>query len=241
MIRLEVCIDSPEGLARAIAGGADRIELCAALPLGGLTPSAGLMRLAAEAPVPVYAMVRPREGDFIFTSAEAEVMRADIRAARQAGLAGVVLGAATPEGRLDVPLLSSLMAEAAGMGTTLHRVVDTLADPAAALADTIALGFERILTSGGAGSALAGSTTIRRLHELAAGRIAIMAGGGLRAANAIDVLQRTGVDELHGSCAAALAAPVRSGPAFQSEAPMLVDPAEVAAIKSLIATYGNGP
>ena len=240
MIHLEICVDSPEGLARAIAGGADRIELCAALPLGGLTPSPGFMRLAAAAPVPVYAMIRPREGDFRFTPVEAEVMLADIRAARQAGLAGVVLGAATPEGRLDVPLLSSLMAEAAGMGTTLHRVVDTLADPLAALADAIALGFERILTSGGAATALAGAATIRRLHELAAGRIGIMAGGGLRATNAVEVLRRTGADELHGSCAAAVSAPVRSGPMFQSETLMLVDPAEVSAIKSQIATYGDG-
>jgi copper homeostasis protein len=239
MIRLEVCIDSPEGLARAIAGGADRIELCAALPLGGLTPSPGLMRLAAAAPVPVYAMIRPREGDFLFTPAEADVMHADIRAAREIGLAGVVLGAATRDGGLDGPLLAGLMAEAGGMGTTLHRVVDTLADPEAALAEAIALGFERILTSGGASSALAGAAAIRRLHGLAAGRIGIMAGGGVRAANAIELLQRTGVDELHGSFAAPLAGPAGAGLSFQSEAPMLVDRAEVAAVKSRIAAYGE--
>jgi copper homeostasis protein len=239
MIRLEVCVDSPEGLARAIAGGADRIELCVALPLGGLTPSPGLMQHAAAAPVPVYAMIRPREGDFLFTPAEIEVMRADIRAARQAGLAGVVLGAATPDGRLDVPLLAGLAAEAKGMGTTLHRVIDTLADPFSALDEAADLGFERILTSGGASTALAGAATLKRLHQRAAGRIGIMAGGGVRAANAVELLRLTGADELHGSCTATLPPPSGSGLVFKGESLKLVDPAEVQAVKARIAAFSR--
>ena len=111
-ILLEVCVDDPEGLAEAVAGGADRIELCAALGIGGLTPTFGLMQVAARCGHPCYPMIRPRSGDFVFTAAEVDVMRADIRATRAAGLTGVVLGASRPDGTLDEETLSILIAEA---------------------------------------------------------------------------------------------------------------------------------
>ena len=237
MVGLEVCVDNPESLARAIAGGADRIELCAALTLGGLTSSPGLMELAAAAPIPVYAMIRPRAGDFRYSPSEVAAMRADIRAARAAGLAGVVLGAATREERLDRELLALLLAQADGMGATLHRVIDTLPDPFQALEDAIALGFERILTSGGRATAEEGAETIAALARQSTGRIVIMAGGGVRSANAVDLLQRTGADELHGSCSVPSRATAGSSRTFQHGDSQLTDPDEVRALKSHIARY----
>ena len=127
-VLLEVCIDSAQGLAAAIEGGADRIELCSALPLGGLTPSPGFMAFAARAPIPSYAMIRPRAGNFVFSKAEIDMMRGDIDAARAAGLAGVVLGANLESGALDEAGLWKLKEHAAGMGTTLHRAIDLVPD-----------------------------------------------------------------------------------------------------------------
>ncbi|RVJ14613.1 copper homeostasis protein CutC, partial [Sinorhizobium medicae] len=115
-ILLEVCVDDPDGLEAAVAGGADRVELCSALCAGGLTPSPGLMSAAGMPPVPVYAMIRPRAGDFVYDAADLEVMRRDIDAARAAGLAGVVLGASRADGRLDARMLTKLAGHAAGMG-----------------------------------------------------------------------------------------------------------------------------
>ncbi len=128
MITLEVCVDDAAGLDAAIAGGADRIELCSALTLGGLTPSAGLMAIAAGAAVPVYAMIRPRGGDFVFSSRELDQMRAEIDAVRSAGLAGVVLGASRPDGMLDGSMLQALAEHAKGLGLSLHRAFDCVPD-----------------------------------------------------------------------------------------------------------------
>ncbi|MCU0828807.1 MAG: copper homeostasis protein CutC [Tabrizicola sp.] len=197
---LEVCVDSPAGLAEAVLGGADRIELCSALPLGGLTPSAGLMDHAAGCGVPVMVMIRPRAGDFMWSDADIAVMEADIAAARRAGLAGVVLGASLADGRLDKEVLRRLLAAASGMDLTLHRCFDLVPDMSLALEQTIGLGFSRILTSGGALTAVAGSERLRALVEQAAGRIAIMAGAGVEAGHVAGLLA-TGVREVHGSCA----------------------------------------
>jgi copper homeostasis protein len=159
-ILLEVCVDTAEGLEAAIAGGADRIELCSSLGEGGLTPSAGLMALAGRQGVPVRAMIRPRAGDFTFDAAEVAVMCGDIRAARDAGLAGVVIGALDAAGALDRAVLEGLMAAASGMGVTLHRAVDLLPSPREAVEVARALGIDTILTSGGALKAPEGSDEI---------------------------------------------------------------------------------
>lgn len=198
--RLEVCVADAESLAAAIAGGADRIELCAALELGGLTPAPGLMRLAAKAPIPVYAMVRPRSGDFVFTADDAELMLADIDAIRGFGLRGVVIGASRPDGRLDMDLLRRLCARAKGLGITLHRAFDLVPDFAAAIETAVDLGIERILTSGGAASAPAGLMQLRSLHEMACGRISIMPGAGLTPQNVGTLVQAVPVTEVHSSC-----------------------------------------
>jgi copper homeostasis protein len=198
-ILLEVCVDRADGLAAAVEGGADRVELCSALDFGGLTPSPGMMALAAEAEIPAYAMIRPHAGGFVFDRAAREIMLADIDAARDCGLAGVVLGASLPDGRLDVDLLSALVDRAKGMGTTLHRAFDLVPDPLAALEQAIELRFERILTSGFKASAVEGAAAIATLVQHAGGRISIMAGSGIGPSNIVELL-RTGVCEVHGSC-----------------------------------------
>jgi len=201
---LEVCVADAASLEAAVAGGADRIELCCALELGGLTPPPGLMRLAAAAPVPVRALVRPRSGDFVFGAADLEVMLADIAAVRAAGLAGVVLGASRADGRLDVETLRLLVQAASGLGLTLHRAFDLVPDIGEATEAAIALGFDRILTSGGARTASEGVEGLRRTLDRAGGRIAVMAGAGVEPGNVAALLRAAPVDEVHSSCSAAL-------------------------------------
>jgi copper homeostasis protein len=201
-VLLEVCVDSPQGLAAAIAGGAGRIELCSALELGGLTPVAGLIKAAAAAPIPVYAMIRPHAGPFLFDEADEEAMMADIDAVRAFGLAGVVIGANRLDGSLDVPLISRLMAHADGLGSTLHRAFDLVPDADAALEQAIELGCERILTSGCVPKAIDGLETLGRLSRKAAGRISIMPGSGVRPGNVAEILRATGASEVHASCSA---------------------------------------
>lgn len=239
MILLEVCVDSVAGLDAAVAGGADRIELCAALSEGGLTPSAGLMHAAAKAPVPVYAMIRPRGGHFCFSAAEAQVMLHDIAAARAAGLAGVVLGAATPAGALDTALLAQLTAAAGGLGTTLHRVIDTVRDPAQALDQAMALGFERVLTSGGARTAPDGTAQIAQLVAQARGRISIMPGAGVTADTVAELVATTGVQEVHASCRSAPSVDARSGLLPGDTAGPVTDPGRIGALRRALASAGK--
>jgi copper homeostasis protein len=201
-ITVEVCVDDAAGLAAAIAGGAHRIELCSALAIGGLTPSLGFMRLAAGSPIPVYAMMRPRAGSFVYSAEELDLIRRDIEAAAGAGLAGVVLGVSAPSGALDAETCAALVAHArgAGLAATLHRAIDLTPNPVAAVDTAVEAGFERILTSGGRRTAPVGADTIATMVERAGGRISIMAGSGVKAENAVDLIRRTGVREVHGSC-----------------------------------------
>jgi copper homeostasis protein len=197
-LEIELCVDTPAGLAVALEADVDRIELCSALALDGLTPGPGLVRLAMGAQVPVMAMIRPRAGNFRFDAADREAALADIAHMRAAGLAGVVLGASLPDGQLDAETLAQMTRAAAGMDLTLHRAFDVTPDPFAALEQAVALGFSRILTSGQAASALEGADLLVQLVRAARGRIQIMAGAGLRADHAARVAA-TGVGALHGS------------------------------------------
>lgn len=199
-VLLEVCVDSAEGLAAAIEGGADRIELCAALHTGGLTPSPGLIALAKSCGLPVQVLIRPRGGDFVFSAAEGAQMLADIAAVKQAGLAGVVLGASLADDRLDMGLLQKLVAAAEGLQTTLHRAFDLAPDPDEAMESAIALGFSRILTSGGAGSAVAGVVSLQAAVRVARGRIGVLPGAGITADSVAALVTATGVREVHASC-----------------------------------------
>ncbi|WP_238991793.1 copper homeostasis protein CutC [Gemmobacter caeruleus] len=205
---IEVCVDTAAGLAEAVAGGAGRIELCSALALGGLTPSAGLMRAAVAHHLPIRAMMRPRDGDFVWSAAERDAILHDIATARAAGLEGVVLGASHPDGRLDAAALSEMAAAAQGMGRTLHRCFDLVPDWQAALETAIALGFDHILTSGQALRAEDGFDRLVALRAQAAGRIVILPGSGITPANAAR-FAAAGFAELHASCAAEMPADPR--------------------------------
>ena len=199
---LEVCVEDIAGLKAAVEGGGDRIELCSALPLGGLTPSAGLMAAAAKMPVPAYAIIRPRAGGFVYSAEELEVMKSDIDAARAAELPGVVLGASLPDGRLDFDTLATLTAHADGLGMTLHRAFDLVPDVEEAVGMAISLGFERVLTSGGAKTAAEGVTMLERAIAAAAGRISIMPGSGVTLATVGQLWPRLDISEIHASCSA---------------------------------------
>lgn len=204
-MRLEVCVDSVEGMMAAVAGGADRIELCAALEVGGLTPSAGQMARAREVPVPVHALIRSRAGDFRFSRDEVDTMVSDVHAARQAGLAGVVIGAARADRRLDADALGRLRDAARGMSVTLHRVFDLVPDFSEAIEVAVSLGIDRILTSGGAVGAPEGVDALAGICAAAAGRIGILPGAGIDEANVAALIARLPVGEVHSSCSAATA------------------------------------
>lgn len=197
---VEVCIDNLESLHNAVKGGATRIELCSSLALGGLTPSFGFMKKAAQiSPIPVYAMIRPRQGDFLYDQDDIEAMLLDIEAAAEAGLAGVVLGVLSADGHVDMHLAEQLTQRAKlyDLGITFHRAIDQSSDWQQALEEIISLGCERILTSGLAANVEQGKGVLQQMVKAADGRISIMAGAGLNADNVRDIVQHTGVREVH--------------------------------------------
>lgn len=197
---LEICVDNARDLALAVAGGADRIELCSALNVGGLTPDAELLRGSRNCLVPVYAMIRPRAGGFSYTGAEKEIMLETLNYMHHTGVSGVVIGAANEAyDALDHRFLETLVAKAGPLGVTLHRVVDTLPDPAASVATAKDLGIERILTSGGQATAEEGAPTIAKMLLEANGQIEIMAGGSVRSPS-IPKLRTIGITSFHASC-----------------------------------------
>jgi len=215
-LRFEVCVETAAGVRAALAAGADRVELCADLAVGGITPSAGLIEWACSvsresaAPRPiehgrlgVHVLIRPRGGDFVYDGDEEDVMARDISAAKAAGADGVVVGALTSDGAVDVPLTARLIALARPMRVTFHRAFDETTDPLAAFGDVLALGADRLLTSGGAGSALAGAGVMRELLHRSGGKIAVMAGGGVTERTVAEVVRAAGVRELHFSARAA--------------------------------------
>lgn len=233
-ILLEVCVDDPEGLAEAVAGGADRIELCAALGIGGLTPTLGLMQLAACSGLPCYPMIRPRSGVFVFTPGEVAVMITDIHAARAAGLAGVVLGASQPDGSLDATVLATLIDAAQGLDITLHRAIDLCPDKLAAIATARALGFRRILTSGGALAAPDGAEALATMMRAAGPDCVIMPGSGV-SSETLPRLSHLPLREIHASCAAPLpGAGAALAFGFQSGSEKRTDRRRVAALKSAL-------
>lgn len=232
-VTLEICVDDASGLDAATTGWADRIELCSALALGGLTPTPGLMARAVDAPIPIYAMVRPRAGDFVFSAPEIDTMLADIDLIQSYGLDGAVLGASLADGRLDAATLEKLAGQARGLGLTLHRAFDLVPDFAEAIDIAVALGFERILTSGGARTAMEGIEALEQIRALAGDRIAIMPGSGVNAGNAQTLMQRLDLTELHASGGAALG-PV-DGPAvalgFESPERRVTDKVSIMTLK----------
>lgn len=199
---LERCCTSFEQALEAVENGAGRIELCVELNTGGLTPPPELVRRCSALPIPVNVLVRPRAGDFVFTEEETEIMARDIQMCRMEGAAGVVIGALTPEGDVDMTVMKRLMSVAkkdAGLSVTFHRAFDVCRNPFEALEDIIALGCDRILTSGQKDTAPEGAELIAALVGKAGDRIIIMPGSGVTPAN-LDSLQRlTGAGEFHGT------------------------------------------
>ena len=200
MALLEVAASSLTSALAAQAGGAGRVELCGQLADGGVTPSYGQVATARDRlRIPLYVLVRPRSGDFLYDEAEFELMQRDIEVCVRLGCDGVVIGALDADAGVDLAGCRALIAAAGGLGVTFHRAFDAARDPARALEDLIALGCERVLTSGGQRSALDGAAHIAALVQQAAGRVRIMAGAGLRPENVADVLARSRADELHAS------------------------------------------
>lgn len=196
---LEVCCADLASLQAAVAGGAQRVELCQALSLDGLTPSAGMIRLAVESGITVHVLIRPREGDFVYSEAEMECMIHDIHLARELGAHGVVIGVLDKEGNVDEEKCRRLVAAAEGMHVTFHRAFDVCRDPMTAIRQIVDMGCDRLLTSGQAASAEAGIDMIRQLVETYGHAIKIMPGAGVNAQNAAHILNETGAMDIHGS------------------------------------------
>ena len=198
---LEVCCGSLTSVDAAVKGGAERIELCSALSLDGLTPSMGTIRLVRQRypQLRVHVLIRPREGDFVYTRGELQTMLLDIREALP-WVDGIVSGALTPQGDIDMAATQLLIEAAADRPFTFHRAFDVCRHPIQALEQLISLGCKRILTSGQEPSAEQGIELLRRLNDLADGRIIIMPGGGVNIRNVRLILDQTGCTEVHGSC-----------------------------------------
>jgi len=197
---LEICAGDIRSVMAAAEGGACRVELCSALGEGGVTPSAALIeRACAVEGLRVHVLIRPRPGDFVYDECEVCLMESDVRAAMAMGAYGVAVGALTPDGNVDMAVCERLVAAAGSGSVTFHRAFDLCRDPEKALEDIVALGCDRILTSGLAPTAMAGCETLRRLVQQAAGRISILPGGGVNPDNAAELLRLTGACELHAS------------------------------------------
>ena len=199
MYRFEICANGVESCMAAQDGGADRVELCANIPEGGTTPSYGEIKVARRllTQTRLHVIIRPRGGNFVYSELEAERMLEDIEVCRQLGVNGVVFGALTNEGDVDVPLCQRLMEAARGMSVTFHRAFDRTRDPHQALEDIITLGCDRILTSGQQPTAEEGIALLKELHEQALGRIILLAGSGVNENNIRRIQHETGIHEFH--------------------------------------------
>lgn len=201
-LAVEIAVQDRAGVRVALEAGADRIELCSALGVGGLTPSAGLIEAAvAEAQGAardgfVHVLIRPRAGGFVYDADEVELALADIRYARRAGASGVVVGALDAVGAVDTDAVARFVAEAGDLEVTFHRAIDIAPDPLGALDTLAALGIRRILTSGGASRSIDGVGMLAALVAESAGRVQVMAGGGVGVSDIVGIAA-TGVDAVH--------------------------------------------
>ena len=196
---LEICVEELNGVEAAAAGGADRIELCSGLALGGLSPSPSVVSKALESGLVVHAMVRPRAGGFVYSTDEMELMIAEIRALAATGVHGVVVGATRADGSPDGDCLGRLRDAAAGIQIVLHRAVDLAPDPVEAVERACSLGYDHVLSSGGAVAAADGAATLARMVAVAAGRASIIAGSGITPDNVAGLVRDTGVSAVHAS------------------------------------------
>jgi copper homeostasis protein len=205
MVSLEVCANSATSAIAAQNGGAIRVELCNNLHQGGTTPSHGHILVARKhLHIKLYALIRPRSGDFLYNKNEFDVILSDVRQAIALGCDGIVTGILNKNGTVDIERNSQIvnMARQHGLGVTFHRAFDVCADQEQALEDLIQIGFERVLTSGGKSNVMEGARIIKNLLDKAKGRIVIMPGSGISEKNIADLVNYTGVTEVHTSARA---------------------------------------
>jgi copper homeostasis protein len=215
---LEICVETLATALAAERGGADRIELCENLAAGGVTPSSELMRATrAQIHISIFAMIRPRSGDFLYTAAEFKEMIGDLALARNCGMDGVVFGLLNADRLVDIERTRALVELARPLPATFHRAFDETPNLQAALESVISCGCRRILTCGGRANAEEGSAVIAELVKVAGNRIEIVAGGGINAANVDCVLQRALAREIHSGLSSRLPYPRRDYSAFETE------------------------
>jgi copper homeostasis protein len=199
-IILEVCVDTADDANAAREAGAGRIELCSCLELGGLTPSFGLVKNAIHSGIPLFAMIRPRAGDFVYSRMELACMAGDIECLQESGVSGFVFGALDSSNNLDERALERLISACNGLPATLNRAIDLSADPLESLQVAIRLGFERVLTSGAATSAVTGLAMLKKFLAIAEDQIIIVPGGGVTPETIDGLLAALPVREIHASC-----------------------------------------
>ncbi|MEV0039971.1 copper homeostasis protein CutC [Streptomyces sp. NPDC050804] len=248
---LEIAVTSPAGARVARENGADRVELCAALELGGLTPSAALVEAVAREGLPVHVLVRCRPGDFVYAAEEITLMAAEVRSVIASGACGVVIGALTADGALDTMAVARLVEAARASGRpvdiTLHRAIDQSADPVATAALLPSLGLTRVLTSGGAPTAAEGRETIAAMAAAAPG-VQVMAGGGVRPAD-IPALTSAGASAVHLSAKTRALTPRggrwvplgTGGASAEQDTHFVTDPEVVAEARRAVEREGRGP
>ncbi|MCI9887198.1 copper homeostasis protein CutC [Micrococcales bacterium 31B] len=252
MTLLEICLDDADGVAIAEAHGADRIELCSALIDGGLTPSLGTFEESLDSShnLGIQVLIRQRGGDFVYSRREIDAMCRDIAAMRAATAAhakrrgieaaqatkrvGFVFGALTPSGTLDLPALTQLHRACGAFTTACHKAFDQTPDLGEALEQLIALGIDRVLTSGGPGGAADNLPTLAALRERAAGRIAVLVGGGVRAHNVRKILAATGADEVHLRAQQSLASPSTQSSVYDAGHRLVTSPAAIDELVALL-------
>ncbi|XP_071866909.1 copper homeostasis protein cutC homolog [Bombus fervidus] len=197
---MEICIDSIESAKNAIGGGATRLEVCSALSEGGLTPTPGFLRLLKIiSPLPLYAMLRTRSGNFIYTKEEMDVMLLDLKLLKEHGANGFVFGALTPDNEIDVKSCQDVLSAARPLPVTFHRAFDEVNDPLKSLQILINLGFKRVLTSGQKDTAEEGLELIQKLVQEAQNRIIVMPGSGITKDNILKIKMASRAEEFHAS------------------------------------------
>jgi copper homeostasis protein len=240
--RLEICAFNLSAALIAQRAGADRVELCAGPEEGGVTPSAGLIRTARESlQIALYPIIRPREGDFLYSEAEFRIMLRDVDYCKQLGCNGVVIGLLRADGSIDQQRTARLVETAYPLGVTFHRAFDRAANPFEAMEDIIRTGCERILTSGQRPVAMEGATLLNELIREADDRIVIMPGSGVRSANIAELAQKTGAVEFHTSARTLQASGMEfvNGPMQEEQLVTMADEEEIRKIKEQLAALAG--
>src|SRR5208282_406483 len=215
---LEISVESVEAAVAAERGGAQRIELCSDARVGGTTPGRGLLRAVRErVRLPIFSMVRPRGGNFIYAEAEFEAMRGDVETAQKTGMDGIVLGVLLANGEVDIERTKELVELARPLPLTFHRALDECADLRKSLEDVIETGAARLLTSGGKRTAPEALGVLSELVRIAGERIVVMPGSGIHAGNIREVMKKTGAREFHAGLSSVVSKPADEPGAFEDE------------------------